>query len=404
MKKKDGKINQSIREKVNAWYVQNEQEYSQFKQDFDKMSINNLDFTLKIFNIIQDYLPKEIVNCYKWLFYPDTENIPKPKLLREYGDLFETCVNGDKFFTINLITGEVKSHSSNCSYSLTNEELEFSKQKSDSIFDNMPILIKNYIGGMFENNGADIEDIKNLLFFLMSVSILCIPKLINNLIHYRCDDCSYAYSICYFLIFDQGLLKIQKKLTEILSDITGDLAFSYQIIMNILTKSIVITSVKNNYNSKSEWINHTFALVEDFADIINTSLFKIKGTGGRKADFRPLQEMYIGDREEIIRLVDLFLEKETETVSLAYLFYVLRATNHISCHEYAPFHRSLKQAYPYRDIKGLNRPQERYLELKSCATTLLKDDFQKYEDYNKITWKKAHKIILEWLPLFKAVK
>ena len=106
----------------------------------------------------------------------------------------------------------------------------------------------------------------------------------------------------------------------------------------------------------------------------------------------------------MIQLIEQFLEEEKETVALAYLFYVLKTSGHISCRDYKAFHRSLVQAYPLAGIKGLTKPQARYSELLEHADFLLDDNkYKLYKEYNTIKWKKARKVIMKWLPQFSAI-
>ena len=171
-----------------------------------------------------------------------------------------------------------------------------------------------------------------------------------------------------------------------------------------LTRSFVSSSVSHGYNSKAEWKELRQEEDEETAEIIDSTLAKTKGKGGRKADFRTLEELCIGNKKAVTQLIEQFLEEEQETVSLAYLFYSLIVSGHISCRDYEAFHRSLVEAYPLADIKGLTKPQARYSELLVHANILLDDTkYKLYKEYNTIKWKKARKVIKKWLPLFTAI-
>ena len=104
-----------------------------------------------------------------------------------------------------------------------------------------------------------------------------------------------------------------------------------------------------------------------------------------------------------MQLIQQYLDEEKGTVSLAYLFYVLKETDHVSVRDYKAFHRAITLAFPDRNIKGVTKPQARYSEVQEIANTLLADDYLKYRDYNCTKWKNAHKVINRWLSIFNSV-
>lgn len=113
--------------------------------------------------------------------------------------------------------------------------------------------------------------------------------------------------------------------------------------------------------------------------------------------------MCIGEKSQLMRLIRKFFDEEKETVSLAYLFYALKETGHISVRDYKAFHRAITLAFPDKNIKGVTKPQARYSEVQEIADTLLADDYLKYRDYNCTKWKNAHKVINRWLSIFRSV-
>ena len=350
----DQRINFSIREKVNSWHNNNVSTYQKFLRNFEKMSITNIDFASKLFRVFADNIPKETEEVWSY-FFANTDDMQTPSLLDKYETVLDTCLEGDNCFGVDLSTGEVKLHSNSNPEKMDSGEVLFSKKMSDLFFDGK-----------------------------------------------RKQNYNLAYSVSYFMIFDKGLLKMQKKLTEIISN--ANLGYDFQMMADNLTRSFVSSSVSHGYNSKAEWKELRQEEDEETAEIIDSTLAKTKGKGGRKADFRTLEELCIGNKKAVTQLIEQFLEEEQETVSLAYLFYSLIVSGHISCRDYEAFHRSLVEAYPWADIKGLTKPQARYSELLVHAKILLDDTkYKLYKEYNTIKWKKARKVIKKWLPLFSAI-
>ena len=399
--KNDQRITFSIREKVHSWHNNNVSTYQKFLRNFEKMSITNTDFASKLFKLFADNIPKEAEEIWICLFANggDGQGL---SLLEKYETVLDSCCEGDNCFGVDLSTGEVKLYSSSNPSDMGSGEVLFSKKISDAFFDGIPKRARNYIINLLADEDFDEENVRLFVYTIMSIALISVPKLIENLISKRKQNYNLAYSVSYFMIFDQGLLKMQKKLAEIVSN--ANLGYDFQLMADSLTKSFVSSSVSHGYNTKSEWKELRQEEDEETAEIIDFTLARTKGKGGRKADFRTLEELCIGNKKAVTQLIEQFLEEEQETVSLAYLFYSLIVSGHISCRDYEAFHRSLVEAYPLADIKGLTKPQARYSELLVHANILLDDTkYKLYKEYNTIKWKKARKVIKKWLPLFTAI-
>ena len=390
-----------IREKVHLWHSNNIAVYQKFIRNFEKMSITNIDFASKLFRLFADNMPKEAEEVWS-CFFADNNDERTPSLLDQYETVLDSCLEGDNCFSVDMSSGEVKMYQNSNPSEMAPGAVLFSKKMSDLFFDGIPKRARSYIVNMFTDDGNDEETLRIFVYTIMSIALISVPKLIENLINKRKQNYNLAYSVSYFMIFDKGLLKMQKKLTEIISN--ANLEYDFQMMADDLTRSFVSSSVSHGYNSKAEWKELRQEEDEETAEVIDSTLAKTKGKGGRKADFRTLEELCIGNKKAVTQLIEQFLEEEQETVSLAYLFYSLIVSGHISCRDYEAFHRSLVEAYPLADIKGLTKPQARYSELLVHANILLDDTkYKLYKEYNTIKWKKARKVIKKWLPLFTAI-
>ena len=390
-----------IREKVHLWHSNNIAVYQKFIRNFEKMSITNIEFASKLFRLFADNMPKEAEEVWS-CFFADNNDERTPSLLDQYETVLDSCLEGDNCFSVDMSSGEVKMYQNSNPSEMAPGAVLFSKKMSDLFFDGIPKRARSYIVNMFTDDGNDEETLRIFVYTIMSIALISVPKLIENLINKRKQNYNLAYSVSYFMIFDKGLLKMQKKLTEIISN--ANLEYDFQMMADDLTRSFVSSSVSHGYNSKAEWKELRQEEDEETAEVIDSTLAKTKGKGGRKADFRTLEELCIGNKKAVTQLIEQFLEEEQETVSLAYLFYSLIVSGHISCRDYEAFHRSLVEAYPLADIKGLTKPQARYSELLVHANILLDDTkYKLYKEYNTIKWKKARKVIKKWLPLFTAI-
>ena len=213
----DQRINFSIREKVNSWHNNNVSTYQKFLRNFEKMSITNIDFASKLFRVFADNIPKETEEVWSY-FFANTDDMQTPSLLDKYETVLDICLEGDNCFGVDLSTGEVKLHSNSNPEKMDSGEVLFSKKMSDLFFDGIPKRARNYIVNMFTEDGNDEETLRIFVYTIMSIALISVPKLIENLINKRKQNYNFAYSVSYFMIFDKGLLKMQKKLTEIISN------------------------------------------------------------------------------------------------------------------------------------------------------------------------------------------
>ena len=393
----DNKINFSIREKVNAWHVQNPDVYKKFIRNFEKMSSTNIDFATKIVKLIADNIPDEFEEL--WQFIINSDENASCSLLETYGGMFDRCLSEGKCFSVIIASGEVKEYDNVKNLLLQQGEVLFSKQIFDSIFDKLPRKAKGIFG--YETEGSNSGDMKDGVFAIFSAALIAVPGLIQNLISKRKQNYNLAYSLSYFMIFDHGLLKMQKKLSSLM--IAQNWDFQSQMMGDMLIRGLVDSSVSYGYNTKLEWTEQSKEEDEETAETINATLAKVKGSGGRHADFGSIEELCIGDKDKLMQLICKFLDEETETVSLAYLFYAMKMTGHISIKDYKAFHRAIKLALPDRAIKGLNKPQERYAELQGNSIALDAKKALEFKEYRTYKWKKARKIVNRWLPLFAQV-
>jgi len=393
----DNKINLSIREKVNAWYVQNTNTYKKFVRNFERTSDSNMDFFRKLLMVVSENIPEEMEEL--WQCVTNGGEDASCSIIDTYGDMLERCALEGHCFSVNIASGEVKEYEDVKSLQLQKGDVLFSKQISDAVFKKMPRKIKGFFG--FDGINPDSEGVLTGVFVILSAALIAVPKFIQNLVSKQKQHYKLAYALSYFMIFDHGLMRVQKKLSSLMISQNWD--SRSQIIGDMLTKELVNTSVSHGYDTKTDWATQSKEEDEETAEAINSTLEKVKGSGGRRADFGSIEEMCIGDKDQLMQFICQFLDEEKETVSLAYLFYVMKVTGHINVRDYKAFHRAVKMAFPERDIKGVRKPQTRYSEIIEVDKTLLGDDYLKYEDYNSTKWKHAHKVIKRWLPFFRSV-
>ena len=199
-----------IREKVHLWHSNNVAVYQKFIRNFEKMSSTNIDFASKLFRLFADNMPKEAEEVWS-CFFADNNDERTPSLLDQYETILDGCLEGDNCFSVDMSSGEVKMYQNSNPSDMAPGEVLFSKKMSDLFYDGIPKRFRSYIVNLFSEDGTDEETLRIFIYTIMSVSLISVPKLIENLLSKRKQNFNLAYSVAYFMIFDKGLLRMQKK-------------------------------------------------------------------------------------------------------------------------------------------------------------------------------------------------
>ena len=120
------------------------------------------------------------------------------------------------------------------------------------------------------------------------------------------------------------------------------------------------------------------------------ALRKVKGKRGNRKVTQSLDDVLMGDKEHTKQGIRLFLEENTEDISLAYLLKALVKAGRIKASiRYMTFHRAIEQ-FSQRHY-GHDIPQKRYGEIKELTL----NSPQRGSSYTK-----AKRIIDRWTDYF----
>ena len=153
---------------------------------------------------------------------------------------------------------------------------------------------------------------------------------------------------------------------------------------------IVNGSVGMGTETKADWENTVERCNPEIWKEVMFALRKIKGKRGNKKVIQSLDDILVGDKECIKHGIRLFLEENTEDISLAYLLKSLvKASRTKASIRYMTFHRAIEQ-FSQRHY-GHDIPQKRYGEIKELAL----NSPQRGNSYTK-----AKRIIDRWTEYF----
>ena len=162
----------------------------------------------------------------------------------------------------------------------------------------------------------------------------------------------------------------------------------------LLVKSCVTLlvngSIEMGTETKADWENTAERCTSEIWKEVMFALRKVKGRRGNRKVIQSLDDILLGDKERIKQGILLFLEENTEDISLAYLLKSLVKSGKIKASKrYMTFHRAIEQ-FSQRHY-GHDIPQKRYGEIKE----LILNSPQRGSSYTK-----AKRMIDQWTDYF----
>ena len=176
-----------------------------------------------------------------------------------------------------------------------------------------------------------------------------------------------AYCVYYFVVFDHGLSRMAKLLDHLLN--SEEVDHGDMLLVKSCVTMLVNGSIEMGTETKADWEDTVEKCNPEIWKEVIFALRKIKGRRGNKKVMQSLDDILIGDKERIKQGICLFLEENTEDISLAYLLKSLAKAGRIKAStKYMAFHRAIEQ-FSQRHY-GHDIPQKRYGEIKDMVLDL----------------------------------
>ena len=160
-------------------------------------------------------------------------------------------------------------------------------------------------------------------------------------------------------------------------------------VATVLDQTLTDLHVSSVYG----YLLHHFRVYQNNPEIWKEVMFalrKVKGRRGNRKVVQSLDDILAGDKVHIKQGIRLFLEENTEDISLAYLLKALIKADRIKAStRYMTFHRAIEQ-FSQRHY-GHDIPQKRYGEIKDMTL----NSPQRGSSYTK-----AKRIIDRWSEYF----
>ena len=171
----------------------------------------------------------------------------------------------------------------------------------------------------------------------------------------------------YFVVFDHGLSRMAKLLNRLLN--SGEIDNGDMILIKSCVTMLVNGSIEMGTATKADWEDTVEKCNPEIWKEVMFALRKVKGRRGNKKVIQSLDDILVGDKERIKQGICLFLEENTEDISLAYLLKSLVKAGRIKAStKYMAFHRAIEQ-FSQRHY-GHDIPQKRYGEIKDMVLDL----------------------------------
>lgn len=389
---------------IRAWKSANEEVYADFCKRIDAVAKGDISVLIDMYQMMRDCTPPEALIMYNWLSDfvngKGVSGVENQQWAGQYTETIARCItNKCLWIGINVKTGTVE-----LLLSPKSGLLMVHSETPIEIWNRLPQELRSYLTGqldMFMRNSKGCYLLSKLerkmvyqfLTYISQIVFLShavfIGEFMANLydrIMEKKED--LAYCMYYFVVFDHGLSHMAKLLNRLLN--SEEVDHGDMLLIKSCVTLLVNRGVEIGTETKADWENTVERCNPEIWKEVMFALRKVKGSRGNKKVIQSLDDILLGDKERIKQGIHLFLEENTENISLAYLLKSLVKSGKIKAStRYMTFHRAIEQFFQRH--YGHDIPQKRYGEIKELILNLP----QRGNSYTK-----AKRIIDRWTDYF----
>ena len=389
---------------IRAWKSTNEKLYADFCERMDAVGKGNLSVLMDMYQMLRDCTPPEALMLYNWLSDfvngKDAQNIANKQWAGQYTETIAQCITNKRLWIgVNVKTGTVELLTSPKS-----ELLIVHSETPVEIWNHLPLETRTYLTSQLDilmrnNKGCYLlsklerKMVYQFLTYIFQIIFLSHTVFVGGFMANLYDRVMekkevLAYCMYYFVVFDHGLSRMAKQLDYLLN--SGEVDHGDMVLIKSCVAVLVTQSIGMGVESKAGWEETAEASNPEIWKEIMFALRKVKGRRGNRKVVQSLDDILIGDKVRIKQGIRLFLEENTEDISLAYLLKALVKAGRIKAStRYMTFHRAIEQ-FSQRHY-GHDIPQKRYGEIKELTLNAP----QMGNSYTK-----AKRIISRWTDYF----
>ena len=389
---------------IRAWKSANEEVYANFCKRMDDVGKGDISVLMDMYQMMRNCTPPEALMLYNWLSDfmngQDVQNMTNQQWTGKYTDIIAQCIiNKRLWIGINVRTGTVEL--------LTSPKSDLLMVRSETpieIWNHLPQETRAYLTGQLDalmknSKGCYLlsklerKMVYQFLAYIFQIIFLShavfVGEFMANLYDYVIEKKgTLAYCMYYFVIFDHGLSRMAKSLDRLLN--SEEVDHGDMVLIKLCVAALVTQSIEIGTESKAGWEDTAEGCNSEIWKEVMFALRKVKGKRGNRKMIQSLDDILVGDKERIKQGIHLFIEENTEDISLAYLLKALIKADRIKAStRYMTFHRAIEQ-FSQRHY-GHDIPQKRYGEIKELTL----NSPQRGSSYTK-----AKRIIDRWTDYF----
>lgn len=389
---------------IRAWKSDNKKVYADFCRRMDAVAKGNMSVLMDMYLIMRDCVPLEALMMYNWLSDfangKDVTAITNQQWAGQYTETIARCITNKRLWIgINVKTGTVELLASPKSGLLM-----VHSETPIEVWNCLPQELKSYLFAQLDKlmrNSKECYLLSKLERKMVHQSLLYISRIVflshavfiggfmANLYDRVMEKKeTLAYCMYYFVVFDHGLSRMAKLFNHLLN--SEEIGNGDMILIKSCVSILVNESIWMGTETKAVWENTVEDCNPEIWKEVIFALRKVKGKRGNRKVIQALDDVLMGNKERIKQGIRLFLEENTEDITLAYLLKSLVKADRIKAStRYMTFHRAIEQ-FSQRNY-GHDIPQKRYGEIKEMTL----DSPQRGNSYTK-----AKRIIDYWSDYF----
>ena len=389
---------------IRAWKSDNKKVYADFCKRMNAVAKGNMYVLMDMYLMMRDCVPPEALMMYNWLSVfvnvKDVSDIANQQWAGQYTETIARCITNKRLWIgINVKTGTVELLASPKSGLLM-----VHSETPIEMWSHLPQELKSYLSeqldklirnskGCYLLSKLERKMVYQFLTYISQIVFLSHAVFIGGFMANLYDRVmekkeDLAYCMYYFVVFDHGLSRMAKLFNRLLNNEEvdhGDI-----LLVKSCVTLLVNGSIEMGTETKADWEDTIEGCTPEIWKEVMFALRKVKGRRGNRKVIQSLDDILVGDKEHIKQGIRLFLEENTEDITLAYLLKSLVKADRIKAStKYMTFHRAIEQ-FSQRHY-GHDIPQKRYGEIKELTL----NSPQRGSSYTK-----AKRIIDRWTDYF----
>lgn len=341
---------------IRAWKSAHEEVYADFCKRMDAVAKGDVSVLMDMYLMMQKCTPPEALMMYDWLSNlangKDIQNITNQQWAGQYTETIAQCITNKRLWigvsikmgTIELLT------------SPKSGLLMVHSETPIEIWNRLPQELRSYLIGqldMFMKNSKGcyllsklerkmvyqfLTYISQIVFLSHAVFIGVFMANLYDRVMEKKED--LAYCMYYFVVFDHGLSRMTKLLNRLLN--SEEVDHGDMLLVKLCVTLLVNGSIEMGTETKADWEDTIEGCTTEIWKEVMFALRKVKGRRGNRKVIQSLDDILLDDKERIKQGILLFLEENTEDISLAYLLKSLVKSGKIKAStRYMTFHRTV---------------------------------------------------------------